>query len=91
MFVHDRRLLRSASKRKILLELKKKHIATEVAERAVSDDETDEADMLKDVIIRKRQQSKYRDDDLKLMQYLARQGFGYGDIKQALETVKDED
>ncbi|HWT55429.1 MAG TPA: RecX family transcriptional regulator [Candidatus Microsaccharimonas sp.] len=88
-FVHDRRLLRSASTRKIQLELRKKHIASEVIEQVLTDDETDEGAMLRDVIERKRQQSKYRDDDLKLMQYLARQGFGYGDIKQALEESKD--
>lgn len=89
-FVHDRRLLRSASKRKIQLELRKKHIASDVIEQVLVEDETDEPDMLKQLIIRKRQQSKYKDDNLRLMQYLARQGFGYGDIKQALEDLDVE-
>jgi SOS response regulatory protein OraA/RecX len=37
------------------------------------------------VIERKRRQTKYQ-DDTKLMQYLARQGFGYDDIKSALQN-----
>jgi SOS response regulatory protein OraA/RecX len=41
-------------------------------------------------IVRKRQQSKYHDDELKLMQYLARQGFGYGEIKSALSELAEE-
>lgn len=87
-FVHDRRLLRSASTRKLKLELRKKHIANDVIEQVLRDDETDERAMLKELIVKKRQQSKYRADDMKLMQYLARQGFSYGDIKDAL-AVED--
>jgi regulatory protein len=83
-FVHDRRLLRSASVRKITLELRKKHIASDIIEQVLADDETDERTMLRELIAKKRQQSKFKTDDLKLMQYLARQGFGYGDIKDAL-------
>jgi len=39
---------------------------------------------LRELIAKKRQQSRYQ-DKLKLMQYLSRQGFGYGDIKTVLE------
>jgi regulatory protein len=85
-FVHDRRLLRSASTRKLQLELRKKHIASEIIEQVLADDETDEQAMLKDIVAKKRQQTKYKADDLKLMQYLARQGFNYGDIKAALNA-----
>jgi regulatory protein len=85
-FVRDRRLLRSASVRKITLDLRKKHVPSEVIERALGKDETDEASMLKELIAKKRKQQKYRDDELKLMQYLARQGFSYGDIKTALQA-----
>lgn len=89
MFVHDRRLLRSSSSRKIQVELQKKHITSELIQQALAEDETDEPAMLKDIIVRKRQQSKYQ-DDLKLMRHLAGQGFGYGDIKQALEDLASE-
>lgn len=82
-FVRDRQLLRPTSRRKLVLELKKKHITSEHIEAALLDNQLDEADSLEQVIIKKRRQTKYQDDQ-KLMQYLARQGFGYGDIKAAL-------
>jgi regulatory protein len=88
-FTHDRRLIRSASSRKIRLELQKKHVASDIIDQVLAEDETDEPDMLRQLIIRKRQQSKYH-DELKLMQYLARQGFGYGDIKSALAELAEE-
>jgi regulatory protein len=89
-FTRDRRLLRSASTRKIQLELQKKHIASDIIGQVLAEDETDTETMLKDLIVRKRQQTKYREDETKLMQYLARQGFGYGDIKQALADLAEE-
>lgn len=82
-FVRDRQLLRPTSRRKLILELKKKHIAEEYIQAALSVNELSEADSLHQVIEKKRRQTKYQDDD-KLMQYLARQGFSYGDIKTAL-------
>ena len=84
-FVRDRRLLRSSSVRKITLELRKKHVASEAIEQALAVDETDDQAMLVELIAKKRRQSKYQHDNLKLMQYLARQGFSYSDIKSALQ------
>jgi regulatory protein len=83
-FVNDRRLLRPASRRKLVNELRKKHVPPEIIEQAVGAENEDELAALKDVIERKRRQAKYQDSQ-KLMQYLARQGFSYGDIKTALE------
>lgn len=83
-FARDRRLLRYSSARKIKLELQKKHIANDIIDKVLSQDETDEQALLRDIVAKKRQQSRYANDELKLMQYLARQGFGYGDIKAAL-------
>jgi regulatory protein len=90
-FVHDRRLLRLSSSRKVKLELQKKRVPRDTIDQVLAEDETDTDAMLKDVIRKKRQQSKYRDDELKLMQYLARQGWGYGEIKQALAELSEED
>lgn len=90
-FVHDRRLLRSASTRKLRLELQKKHIASDIIDRVLIEDETDEIALLRALVAKKQQQPKFRNDDLKLMQYLARQGFGYGDIKTALEAESEAD
>jgi regulatory protein len=84
-FVNDRRLLRPTSRRKMILELRKKHVADEVVQAVVGTESEDEQAALQAIITSKRRQAKYR-DDLKLMQYLARQGFNYGDIKAALQA-----
>ena len=82
-FVNDRRLLRPASRRKIIMELRKKHLADDTIQRVVGNDINDEHIALLSIVERKRHQTRYQ-DDLKLMQYLARQGFNYDDIKSAL-------
>lgn len=87
-FVRDRRLLRSTSRRKLILELRKKHVADNIAQEVIGNEPADEQTALADIVARKRKQSRYQ-DDLKLMQYLARQGFNYGDIKSALNAVDD--
>ncbi|MEK7594380.1 MAG: RecX family transcriptional regulator [Patescibacteria group bacterium] len=83
-YVNDRRLLRPTSRRKMILELRRKHIADEVIKSVVGDEPDEEKNALRGIIERKRTQTRYQ-DDLKLMQYLSRQGFGYGDIKSALQ------
>ncbi len=93
-YINDRQLLRPTSRRKIIMELKKKRVPEEIIQRVLAEkaDESEgnpEQAALLDVISRKRRQTKYQDDQ-KLMQYLARQGFGYSDIKTALHAT-DED
>lgn len=88
-FVADRRLLRPTSRRKLIAELKKKHVPNDIIEQAVGSEREDERAALKEVIAKKRKQAKYQ-DDLKLMQYLARQGFNYDDIKTALNREPEE-
>ncbi len=85
-FVEDRRLLRPTSRRKIIMELRKKHVEDEIIQKVVDSSEEADQPVLMSIIERKRRQTKYQ-DDLKLMQYLARQGFGYGDIKAALQDA----
>ncbi|HET7320783.1 MAG TPA: RecX family transcriptional regulator, partial [Candidatus Saccharimonadales bacterium] len=89
MFVNDRRLLRPTSKRKLITELRKKHVAGDVIEQAVGNEYEDEQTALAAIVARKRKQTKYL-DDLKLMQYLARQGFNYDDIKRALNQESED-
>jgi SOS response regulatory protein OraA/RecX len=60
-----------------------------VIRQVLEEDETTDRDTLKQLVIKKRQQSRYQ-DDTRLMQYLARQGYGYDDIKKALRG-DDED
>lgn len=87
-FVHDRQLLRPTSKRKLSVELRKKRIASDIIDEVLVDMVTGDDAALTELIERKRRQTKYQ-DDLKLMQYLARQGFNYGDIKSALSHEED--
>lgn len=82
-WVDNRRLLKSVSRLKLKSELKAKRISDEIITKTLSEDETDEFEVLKQEIDKKRRQTKYK-DDLKLMQYLARQGYRYDDIKRAL-------
>jgi len=86
-WVANRRLLKPTSLRKLQLELRQKGISSEIIEKVLAEDEVSDSSVLMKIIARKRRQTKYQ-DDMKLMQYLARQGFGYGDIKSAL-TDKD--
>jgi regulatory protein len=84
-FISNRKGLRPTSKRKLNAELRKKHISTSLIDQALSSYGTDN-DALEAVISQKMKQAKYH-DKLKLMQYLARQGFAYDDIKSALSLV----
>lgn len=83
-WVENRRLFKPISMRKLALELRQKHVSDEIIQTVLAEDETNELDVLRELIAKKRTQSKYQDDQ-KLMQYLARQGFSYGDIKEAMQ------
>ena len=87
-WVSNRRMLKPVSKRRLVQELRQKRVSSEIIEQVLAEDETDEHDVLKELVEKKRRQSKYQ-DDMKLMQYLARQGFGYDDIKQVLQKESD--
>lgn len=88
-WIANRRLLKSTSRRRLMQELRAKRVPEAVARQALEEDVTDERSVLMSLIVRKRKQSRYQDDQ-KLMQYLAGQGFSYGDIKAALESVTDD-
>lgn len=80
-WVENRSLAKGASKRKLTSELRMKGIDQAVIEKHLTDSERTDADELAKIIAKKR--SRYRDPQ-KFMQYLARQGFSYDDIKSAL-------
>jgi regulatory protein len=86
-WVNNRRLLKPMSRRKLTLELRQKRVNGQIIDKVLGEDETSDSDTLKQLIDKKR--SKYK-DDVKLMQYLARQGYSYGDIKEALNKEIDE-
>ena len=83
-WVSNRRLLRPTSKRKLQQELRAKHVSDQVIDITISDAAGDELPALRALVAKKRNLSKYKADPMKLMQYLARQGFSYGDIKAVL-------
>lgn len=83
-WIRSRRLLKSSSLKKLRLELRQKGIDQDIIQQVLEADETTDQDVLRQLIAKKRRQSRYK-DDLKLMQYLAGQGFNYGDIKEAIK------
>ena len=82
-WIENRLLLKPTSINILKLELKQKHISSEIINSALKNHEIDELPIINQLIDKKRQQSKYQ-DNLKLMQFLARRGFSYDLIKKAL-------
>ena len=88
-WVANRRLLRPVSKRKLQQELRAKRVDEATIGQVVQEDGGDEQTALRQLVAKKRQLPKYKDDQLKLMQYLARQGFSYEDIKHELKAEEE--
>ncbi len=82
-WVRNRRLLKSVSVKRLRQELYQKRVPTDVVDEVIAEDEADDLGVLDELIEKKQHQARYQDDQ-KLIAYLARQGFHYGDIKEAL-------
>lgn len=82
-WVENRRLLKPTSRRKLILELKQKRVSEEIIRRVLDEEPDDEKEIIRKIIAKKQHQTRYQDRQ-KLMQYLARQGFNYSDIKSVL-------
>jgi regulatory protein len=80
-WVENRNMTKGSSRRKLEAELRTKGIEPSLVEQLWNDSERSDEDELQKIITKKR--NRYPDDQ-KFMQYLARQGFGYDDIKRAL-------
>ena len=85
-WVDNRRLLKSTSRRRLKLELRQKKISDDIIQQVLEEDQVDEREALRELVAKKR--NRYPDDQ-KLMQYLARQGFSYDDIKAVLRGEDD--
>lgn len=83
-WLSDVRRRRGKSDRTIRSELASKGIAREIVDEIIKD--SDEIDRLKDLVAKKSKLPRYKTDPQKFMQYLARQGFQYDDIKQILRS-----
>jgi regulatory protein len=83
-WVENRRFGKPTSQRKLRAELQAKRIDRGIVDKILNEDasQTDEMDVLRQLVAKKR--ARYP-DDVKFMQYLARQGFGYDDIKRAIK------
>lgn len=87
LWVESRRMAKHSSIRKLRTELATKRIDRSIIDNVLATEEFDELDALRLLIQKKR--ARYP-DDLKLMQYLARQGFSYSDIRIVLAEFSGE-
>lgn len=87
-WVTSRRILKPSSKRKLRVELQQKHVPSSIIDTVLHEDETDDRTTLREVVAKKH--SRYP-DRAKFMQYLARQGYSYDDIKSVLDELPDPD
>ena len=74
--------------RRLQAELSAKGVDRALVEQILDDSDRSDSGELKKIIAKKA--GKY-DDEQKLIAYLARQGFRYDDIREALDTTNDED
>ncbi|MDQ3123959.1 MAG: RecX family transcriptional regulator [bacterium] len=88
LWLSDMRRRQGKSERAIRSELSSKGITREVADETLQEGK-DELSRLQTIISKKMKLPRYKADQQKLMQYLARQGFGYDDIKTVLRKITD--
>ena len=83
-WVENRNIIKGASKRKLSSELAAKGVDHALIKRILAESDRSDLQELTKIIIKKR----YRySDEQKFIAYLARQGFSYDDIKQALREI----
>lgn len=86
-WVESRNRSKGVSRRKLQSELAAKGVSREVVDAALLQTEREDQSELQKMIEKK--QKRYPDQD-KLMAYLARQGFSFDDIKQALDKTRSD-
>ena len=80
-WIENRSLSKGASRRKLVMELRAKGVASTHIETALGETKRDELDDLRKIVAKKH--ARYSDEQ-KFMAYLAGQGFSYDDIKSVL-------
>ncbi|HET6622332.1 MAG TPA: RecX family transcriptional regulator [Candidatus Saccharimonadales bacterium] len=80
-WLENRSLSKGASRRKLVAELRSKGVDRAIIDQQLEVTERSDNDEIKKIIAKKR--SRYPDEQ-KFIAYLARQGFSYDDIKNAL-------
>lgn len=82
---------RGKSDRAIRSELFRKGLDRELVDELLAVEANDELGRLKALIDKKRRLPRYRDDPRKLTEYLLRQGFNWGLVKEALKIDHSDD
>jgi regulatory protein len=84
-WVENRSVLKGVSRRKLTAELRVKGVPSLIIDQEFSLTERNDNEEIQKIIAKKR---AHYPDDQKLMMYLARLGFSYDDIKQALNKTE---
>lgn len=87
-WVNSRQLTKKTSKRKLEQELRAKYVDSEIIATVLQNQNLNEEQNLIDLIIKKRRLPKYQ-DNVKLTQYLLRQGYNYEDVKTAISKLSE--
>lgn len=82
-WINSRQQVKPSSKRRIIQELRQKHVSDQDISSAFSGIDFDENEQLRKIVAKKANQTKYQ-DSTKLTAYLMRQGFSYENIKTCL-------
>lgn len=82
----EQRQKKQFSQSRIRLELQQKGVDKDIIDGLLASSEYTDKTALSALIQKKRRQSRYQDDQ-KLIGYLSRQGFSYGDIRQAMDEA----
>lgn len=85
-YVENRYVRRGISHKRLRMELQNKGVSPEMISIAMTRIPRDENEEIAKIIAKKRK--KY--DDIKLVSYLVRQGFGYQQAKDAVELAKSQ-
>lgn len=91
-FVSNRNQIKGTSEKKLMMELKNKGVSDAIIREVLSEDEfgerirDDKVEIMK--MIEKKRRRGY--DDVKLTQYLLRQGFSYDLIRESLSSVCED-
>lgn len=81
-WVENRSVSKGTSQRKLIAELRQKGISSQIIDDVIDKSDRNDESEIKKIIAKKR---AHYPDDQKFMSYLARLGFGYDEIKQALD------
>lgn len=87
-WVENRNVRKGSSLRKLQSELQAKGVESSIIQRVLGETDRSDLDELRKIIAKK---ARRYDDEQKLMMYLARQGFRYDDIKEAMRSEESEE